>query len=423
MNAYTNLTQFYMNVSGTAVSYIQIPSEYFSKLTGLTACILDSNVILGTYGGVAMNTLNLPQSLTSLTVYKGNIYGSVSNLPPSLTTLDIRDYNTISGTIAQLFARCTSLTNVLLDGSNGINGDIANIPSGVTSIKIFGNNNITSTSLAIPTSVTKFRILGNNTIHGSLQDISHWSSILEFSIGGVLNAPSTNATSFITGTLNNITFNSGLKIFQVTYGINTITGQLSTTTTDATHFQLPANIETFELRGESNLNPAYGNALIATIGSFPTTAITTLNVGGLNTISGNLNTYSSSAIRTFVIDGNNTVSGSVSSAPANVQFFQVTGKNTIQTYTASRTWGASGIMNYFGLYSTAVGYTGFTSGTQSQLNQLFVDLNTAAWQDSGVIARAIKYPRQGTVVPTGDGATALTTLTTVKGVTVTAQTY
>jgi hypothetical protein len=80
-------------------------------------------------------------------------------------------------------------------------------------------------------------------------------------------------------------------------------------------------------------------------------------------------------------------------------------------------------MNYFALYSGAVGYTGFTSGTQSQLNQLFVDLNVASWQDSGVIPRAITYPRQGTVVPTGDGATALTTLTTVKGVTVTAKTY
>lgn len=418
MNAYTNITAFYMNVSGTAATSILISAFYFSKLTALTACILDSKVTLQ-----SISTLSLPQSLTSLTVYNGVINGTASQLPPNLTFLDIRNGNTITGSISQLFTRCASLTNILIDGSNIINGDISDIPNGVTSIKIFGNNTITGTSLTIPTSVLKFRILGNNTIHGSLQDISHWSTILEFSVGGVLNAPSADATSYITGTLNNITFSSSLKIFQVTYGINTITGQLSTTTTDATHFQLPANIEVFELRGESTLNPAsFGNALIAAIGNFPTAAITTLNVGGLNTISGNLNTYSSSTIRTFVIDGNNTLSGSVSSAPANVQFFQITGKNTIQTYTASRTWGG-GVMNFFALYSGAVGYTGFTSGTQSQLNQLFVDLNVASWQDSGVIPRAITYPRQGTVVPTGDGATALTTLTTVKGVTVTAKTY
>ena len=425
MNAYTNITAFYMNISGTTATSITINAFYFGKLSALTACILDSKVSLVRYAvGAPMATSSLPQSLTSLTLYKADVGGSVSLLPPNLTLLDIRDNNTINGTISELFTRCTSLTSVLIDGSNTISGNISDIASGVTSIKIFGNNTVTGTSLAIPTSVLKFRILGNNTIHGSLQDISHWSTILEFSIGGVLNASSSITTSYITGTLNNITFSSSLKIFQVTYGINTITGELSTTTTDATHFQLPANIEVFELRGESTLNPAsFGNALIAAIGNFPTAAITTLNVGGLNTISGNLNTYSSSTIRTFVVDGNNTLSGSVSSAPTNVQFFQITGKNTIQTYTASKTWGASGVMNYFALYSGAVGYTGFTSGTQSQLNQLFVDLNVASWQDSGVIPRAITYPRQGTIVPTGDGATALTTLTTVKGVTVTAKTY
>jgi hypothetical protein len=81
-------------------------------------------------------------------------------------------------------------------------------------------------------------------------------------------------------------------------------------------------------------------------------------------------------------------------------------------------------MNYFALYSRVGGYTGFTTGTQSQLNQLFVDLNVASWADSSpTIPRKIVYPRQGTVVPTGAGATALTSLTTVKGVTVTAETY
>jgi hypothetical protein len=427
MNAYTDITQFYMNMGETAATSITINAFYFGKLTALTNCILDGKVSLIRYAvSSPMATSSLPQSLTSLTLYKADVGGTVQGLPSGLTFLDIRDNNTITGTIAELFTRCASLTNVLIDGSNTISGDIEDIAVGVTSIKMFGNNTITCATKdlsVIPTSVVKFRILGLNTISGSLQDISHWSTIEEFSIGGVQNAPSLNATSYITGTLNNITFSASLKIFQVTYGVNTISGELSTTTTDATHFQLPAGIETFELRGESNLSTAYGNTLIANIGDFPTGLIG-LNVGGLNTITGNLNTYSSSTIRTFVIDGSNTISGSVSSAPANVNFFQLTGNTSVQTYTASRTWGASGVMNYFALYSRVGGYTGFTTGTQSQLNQLFVDLNVASWADSSpTIPRKIVYPRQGTVVPTGAGATALTSLTTVKGVTVTAETY
>lgn len=427
MNAYTDITQLYMNFSQTAATSITINIFYFSKLVALTNCILDNKVSLIRYAvGAPGATISLPQSLTSLTLYKADIGGTVQGLPPGLTSLDIRDNNTINGTIDELFTRCASLTSVLIDGSNTISGDIADIPNGVTSIKMFGNNTITCASKdlsVIPTSVIKFRILGLNTIGGSLQDISHWSTIEEFSIGGVQNAPAINQTSYITGTLNNITFSASLKIFQLTYGVNTVSGQLSTTTTDATHFQLPAGIETFELRGETNLSTTYGNTLIAAIGDFPT-GLTTLNVGGNNTISGNLNTYSSTSIRTFVIDGSNTISGSVSSAPANVTFFQITGNTSIQTYTASRTWGYNGVMNWFALYSRVGGYTGFTAGTQSQLNQLFVDLNIAQWLDSSpTVTRKITYPRQGTVVPTGDGATALTSLTTVKGVTVTAQTY
>jgi len=427
MNAYTNITQFYMNMGETAATSITINIFYFSKLTALTNCILDGKVSLIRYAiATPAATSSLPQSLTSLTLYKADVGGTVQGLPSGLTFLDIRDNNTINGTIAELFTRCASLTNVLIDGSNTISGDIEDIAAGVTSIKIFGNNTITCATKdlsVIPTSVIKFRILGLNTISGSLQDISHWSTIQEFSIGGVQNAPSLNATSYITGTLNNITFSASLKIFQVTYGVNTISGQLSTTTTSPTRFQLPAGIETFELRGESNLSAAYGNTLIANIGDFPT-GLTTLNVGGLNTVTGNLNTYSSTSMRTFVIDGNNTISGSVSSAPANVTFFQLTGNTSVQTYTASRIWGASGVMNYFALYSRVGGYTGFTTGTQSQLNQLFVDLNVASWADSSpTIPRKIVYPRQGTVVPTGAGATALTSLTTVKGVTVIAETY
>lgn len=427
MDAYTDITQLYMNFSQTAASSITINAFYFAKLTALTNCVLDSKVSLIRYSaGSPMATSSLPQSLVSLTLYKADVGGTVQGLPPGLTSLDIRDNNTINGTIDELFTRCASLTSVLIDGSNTISGDIADIPNGVTSIKMFGNNTITCASKdlsVIPTSVIKFRILGLNTIGGSLQDISHWSTIEEFSIGGVQNAPALNQTSYITGTLNNITFSASLKIFQLTYGVNTVSGQLSTTTTDATHFQLPAGIETFELRGETNLSTTYGNTLIAAIGDFPT-GLTTLNVGGNNTISGNLNTYSSTSIRTFVIDGSNTISGSVSSAPANVTFFQITGNTSIQTYTASRTWGYNGVMNWFALYSRVGGYTGFTAGTQSQLNQLFVDLNIAQWIDSSpTVTRKITYPRQGTVVPTGDGATALTSLTTVKGVTVTAQTY
>ena len=426
MNAYTNITQFFMNFSETAATSIVIPTtkstvNELSKLTALTNCILDSKVILQN-----ISTLNLPQSLTSLTVYNGFINNSVANLPPGLVTLNIYDNNTIEGTIDELFTRCTSLTSVDIAGSNTISGDIADIANGVTSIKIFGNNTITCATKdlsVIPNSVVKFRILGLNTIAGSLQDISHWSTIEEFSIGGVQNAPSLNQTSYIEGTLNNITFSNNLSIFQLTYGVNTVSGELSTTTTDATHFQLPAGIDVFELRGESNLSTAYGNTLIAAIGNFPT-GLTTLNVGGNNTISGNLNTYSSTSIRTFVIDGSNTLSGSVSSAPANVTFFQVTGNTSIDEYTASRTWGSGGVMNWFALYSRVGGYTGFTTGTQSQLNQLFVDLNVASWTDSSpTIPRTIIYPRQGTVVPTGAGATALTSLTTVKGVTVTPVTY
>ena len=427
MNAYTNITQFFMNLSVTAATSITINAHYFMKLTAITNCILDGNVSLVRFAaGAPMATSSLPQSLVSLTLYKADVGGTVQGLPSGLTFLDIRDNNTINGTIDELFTRCASLTNVLIDGSNTISGDIADIPNGVTSIKMFGNNTITCATKdlsVIPNSVVKFRILGLNTIAGSLQDISHWSTIEEFSIGGVLNATSLNETSYIEGTLNNITFSNNLSIFQLTYGVNTVSGELSTTTTDATHFQLPAGIDVFELRGESNLSTAYGNTLIAAIGNFPT-GLTTLNVGGNNTISGNLNTYSSTSIRTFVIDGSNTLSGSVSSAPANVTFFQVTGNTSIDEYTASRTWGSGGIMNWFALYSRVGGYTGFTTGTQSQLNQLFVDLNVASWTDSSpTIPRTIIYPRQGTVVPTGAGATALTSLTTVKGVTVTPVTY
>ena len=322
-----------------------------------------------------------------------------------------------------MFARCPSLTNVLIDGSNTISGNIADIPSGVTSIKIFGNNKITGTSLAIPTSVVKFRILGNNTIHGSLQDISHWNTIEEFSVGGVRNAPSLNQTSYIRGTLNNITFSSSLKIFQLVDGCNSVLGQISNTTSPTT-FQLPAGMEVFEIRGENTVIPFKGNQLYGAIANFPT-SLKTLVVSGNNTISGNINTYVSTSISTFVIEGDNTLSGLLQDAPANVQLFQIAGENTISTYTASRTWGgASGIMYYFGLYSSATGYTGFTAGTQSQLNQLFVDLNGASWQDfNPILPRKIIYPRQGTVVPTGTGATALTSLTTVKGVTVTPVTY
>jgi hypothetical protein len=415
-----------MNMGETAATSITINIFYFSKLTALTNCILDGKVSLIRYAiATPAATSSLPQSLTSLTLYKADVGGTVQGLPSGLTFLDIRDNNTINGTIAELFTRCASLTNVLIDGSNTISGDIEDIAAGVTSIKIFGNNTITCATKdlsVIPTSVIKFRILGLNTIAGSLQDISHWSTIEEFSIGGVLNATSLNQTSYIEGTLNNITFSASLKIFQLTYGVNVVSGQISNTTSSTT-FQLPSGIETFEVRGESTLDPAFGNTILGTINNFPA-SLKTLNVGGLNTISGNLNTYSSTSVRTFVIDGLNTVSGLLQFAPANVQFFQLTGRNAVSTYTASRLWGASGVMNYFALYSNAPGYTGFTTGTQSQLNQLFVDLNVASWADSSpTIPRKIVYPRQGTVVPTGAGATALTSLTTVKGVTVIAETY
>lgn len=400
VNAYTNITKF--DIAGGANEPqpasntnfpVVIQGSEIAKLTALTWLITKSSSRI-----VSVTTSQLANTISTLRLDYSQLSGTVGNLPAALTGCSISAGNTISGTLASLFTKCPLLTLFEVEGANTISGTITSLSTSMYSFIVLGSNTISGNLNTLPVmpSLIAFYVGGNNYIAGDLSDFD-FTNVIIFGIGG--NKNHYQPTSNITGDIDSITFNNAMITFIVNNGLNTISGDIDS---------FPTSLTKLEVGGESDVYTSSGNTLTGDITELPP-SLTTVSIFGKNTISGDVSNWSYPDCIFYGFGGLNTLSGDLNDIPPNVKFVNISSVgNTISTYTGTRTWG-QGSMYYLSVLSN-------TFNNQSQINQLFQDLDGSTWLSSADFAKTIRY--RG-LTPTGAGLTAKTNLETVKGVTVT----
>jgi len=400
VNAYSNITKFDIaggvnepQPSSNTNFPVVIQGSEIAKLTALTWLITKGSSRI-----VNVTTSQLANTISTLRLDYSQLSGTVGNLPAALTSCSISAGNTISGTLASLFTKCPSLTLFEVEGSNTISGTINSLSTNMYSFIVLGSNTISGNLNTLPVmpSLIAFYVGGNNYIAGDLSDFD-FTNVIIFGIGG--NKNHYQPTSNITGDIDSITFNNAMITFIVNNGLNTISGDID---------NFPKSLTKLEVGGESTVYTSSGNTLTGDITNLPTGLIT-VSIFGKNTILGDVSNWSYSDCIFYGFGGLNTLSGDLNDIPPNVKYIDISSVgNDISTYTGTRTWG-QGSMYYLSVLSD-------TFNNQSQINQLFQDLNGSIWLSSADFSKTIRYKG---LTPTGAGLTAKTNLETVKGVTVT----
>ena len=250
---------FYTNAVSGNISDIPASVEYFRLASGSTVTGDIANLKEGLLGFVvgASNTISgdiadLPSTLqftniggsntisgsivdiqnanTSITIGGSNtILGDVSLIHSAITTLSIYGNNTIDGDLDD-FPSDSIISTLIVGGSNTITGGFASLPTTLRILGITGNNTTIDGDVAdLPAGITTVTISGINVINGNIEDVP--SSIITFIVSG---------NNIIGGSLSNLPSDCAFITLNV-LGANTIGGDLDALPNTLSVFQLLGN--------------------------------------------------------------------------------------------------------------------------------------------------------------------------------------
>jgi hypothetical protein len=357
---------------GTNPSLLFVGSE-LNKLSGLTYFGNVKSIFTG-------NTSELPSTLQVFYSLGGKLSGDINDLPISLTgiTLGGSETNDISGNTTNFPSGMKSVD--IVGGTNTIEGDIADIPSGLTYFAVYGFNTISGNTVDIPSGITRFFLYGFNTLVGDISNIpisgAGFIAYGHNSLSGDVLSLSAHTLLRTLGVANREFSPTG----------NTIDGDIN---------NIPKKLNYLELRGN---NTIYGNIINMPTGSTVTGSSQYFNLTGLNTVSGQASDISVH-VSDFFLAGQNKLSGNTSQFPSNIEVLwvgglneltgdiadlppnawniQITGNNTIKDYTPGRSWAPN--MNVLKI-TPSFSATNFL--TTTEVDNLMNNLTGTTWSVS-----------------------------------------
>jgi hypothetical protein len=264
--------------------------------------------------------------------------------------------NTIEGDIKDI---PSGLTSFGVYGINTISGDTVDIPSGITYFALYGRNTLVGDIKNIPLSASTLAVYGDNSLSGNILSLSGHTLLRNLTVANRELSPSSGNT--IDGDINNIPKN--LNYLELR-GSNTIYGDIINMPSGAS---IGGTSQYFNLRG---LNTVSGQA--SNIG----THVSDFFLGGNNKLSGNTADFPSN-IKVLTVGGLNSITGDLANLPPNAWYIDFTGTHTIKDYTAGRSWAPN--MNLLRI-NPAVPTTNFF--TTTEIDNLMLDLSGTTWSYS-----------------------------------------
>ena len=261
------------------------------------------------------------------------------------------------------------MTSFTVLGLNALTGDLAGIP---------GSFSTTGTS-----SLLTFNVQGENTIFGDINELP----IPNMTIVSITGEDGPAEGNDVSGSINDRTWNTGLLVLQLR-GRTTVSGNI-----DA--FTACTLLQRLVIRGESS-DPFTGTTVTGVLSDLPTTTtLTEINFGGKNTVFGSLADISGyTNLQFLLLDGNttlgegNSVTGDIKDIPAATSYVSLTGRNTIDAYSSSKTWANP----MYQLIHLPLDYTTTNRLPIADMNRLLVDLDVPTWSKyfgtSGIIVSA-----------------------------------
>ena len=318
-------------VTGLNVSVSNPPTTYspvvligeLSKLYNL------SYYNAGIYSLTSGLTINLPRTLNTYFGYNSNMNGNISDIPSGITDFYMNNAGLISGGTSNLPQSATSFT---IQGGYNITGFTSEIPRSMIDFRLTtGSDNISGSTYDLPSNLNTLYLAGGfNRISGNTLGIPSGMTYLFLNgfdtiSGNTSGLPTGLTDCYIVGnTLNTISGDtSGLPRSGNTriHGFNTISGNISNLPNFATYM---------EIRGNNTIS---GNTsgLPGSITSFYVIPYGGLSVLTGNTISGNISGFTGNSLQTIFIAGANTISGSTTNIPTTASFINLTlyGNNTL----------------------------------------------------------------------------------------------
>ena len=275
-----------------------VSTTELSKLDGLLNLQTITNGLF-----VTGDVVNLPNTLTGLTIYNTNVSGDTSNLPPGLTSCIITGANTISGNTSGLPNNI--MTTLVIQGGNTISGDVLDLPRTTYQCQIYGNNTISGDTSGLPEPSFMLDIQGDNTISGNVSNIYPSQVVWIYGDNTV-----SGDTSGFASPIQNLSIK----------GNNTISGDVS---------NLPSSLTTLDIQGDTSIT---GN-----ISGFPPNLINiTLPTSNFVSVFGDISTLPSTLTQMF-LKSSGTLTGDLFNLPSPVRRIEITSQMTF-TYTSGRVW-------------------------------------------------------------------------------------
>jgi len=328
LTPYVNLTAF--NAGNNGIRYVL----GLSQLTAL------EKFEYGTFIGKSFNAID---GGTYLKIGEDWFDVSTADLPRSLKYLDLRTRTVLRGDVADLPPNMEYLLKIStrfdadviknngpldwaaseygLNIGTELSGRIENFPPSLSTIRLGNWTTITGNISGLPPNLTDCVLGSLNTVFGDIKDVSR-----------------------------NINEN-----FNIT-GRNTVTGNISTLPLSATQYVI-------------------GGSLYGTLNTIPTARVERFVFGGSNTITGNISALTlCPKLTAFEFgSGNSTIFGNISSLPAGLVTFRVTGNNTVITGNLSSL--KPGLKNFY-INSTKNTIQGNLSSVPNTVTDVFQILNS-----------------------------------------------
>lgn len=362
-----------LNTISGDIRLLPISLETFNLggLNTTTGSIANLPSSLNSYRNYGNNTTsgNIGSFSSNLTTYinrgVNRTTGDISSLKPNLTLYQNWGNNTTFGDIGLLPNFMTYYAN---RGLNTTTGSISNLSASMSTYENHGYNTTTGDIGLLPVVMQDYSNQGSNTTYGNIGSFS--SNLLEYENEG------SNTT---TGDIANLP----LQLTRYTnFGSNTTFGDISLLKSNLRFFSnsgsssttgdiglLPANLELYYNRGS---NTTYGN-----IASFSTNLINFTNEG-FNRTTGDVATLRPIIFTFQCISPSQSTYGNLYLLPTNIRTYYSEGSATC-SFTASggptKSWNT---FNKF-IHRPKAG-CGLTS---SEVDQLLISLETAAWTLSG----------------------------------------
>jgi hypothetical protein len=361
-----------------------IEGSELAKLDGLNRLSL-LNTAVSISGAT---TSQFASTLDFINILYADVSGNISALPPTGTTVSLSNFNTVNGDIAGL---PSTYSVVSFAGLNAVSGDIGDISSSVTSFTVLGLNALTGDLAGIPGSFSTtgtsplltFNVQGENTIFGDINELP----IPNMTIVSITGEDGPAEGNEVSGSINDRIWNTGLLVLQLR-GRTTVSGDINA-------FNACTLLQRLVIRGESS-DPFTGTTVTGVLSDLPTTTtLTEINFGGKNTVFGSLADISGyTNLQFLLLDGNttlgegNSVTGDIRDIPAATSYISLTGRNTIDAYSSSKTW-ASTMYQFIHL---PLDYTTTNRLPTADIDRLIIDLDVPTWSlyfgTSGIIVSA-----------------------------------